>query len=410
MTAQAKLRRISLARQGLANRSAFGSGLAGTRRAIERLGYVQIDTISVVTRAHHHVLLSRVPGYRPEMLERLQAQGRIFEYWAHAAAYLPMSDYRFALPHMQAMRARQARWVRSHDDELMGRVLNRVRAEGPLMARDFAAPEDRRAGPWWDWKPAKRALEQLFMQGDLMTVGRSGFQKVYDLTERVLPADVDTRPPTLAEYAAHLVQRHVTAHGFASVPACAHLRQTPGLREALGQALADARERGELVETTLDAGAGTTERVHVAVDALEQRAPSLRGPPRLLSPFDNLLTRRQRGQSLFGFDYQIECYVPEPKRRFGYFCLPVLYGERLVGRADCKAHRRDGRLEIRRTFVEHPEWLPRDRDEACRGLARALWDFAGHNDCDRVTLGDVDPVDWRAPLTKACRQLKGEIS
>jgi hypothetical protein len=395
----ARLRRITLDRQGLLKRAPFGSGLAGARRAIERLGYVQIDTISVISRAHDHILQVRVPGYTPRVLDRLQADGSVFEYWAHAAAYLPMRDYRFALPRMLDMRQRRDRWIRSRDTSLMAKVLDRVRQDGPLQTRDFEAAAHSSTG-WWDWKPAKRALEQLFMQGDLMVAGRSGFQKVYDLPERVLPDRVDTRAPSLSEYAAHLIDRQLAAHGFASVRSCTYQRRTPGLNEAVARALEDAHHQQALVRMEIE----RPERlIYIDPEALDGRAPPAPSRARLLSPFDNMIILRHRGLSLFGFDYQLECYVPEGKRRFGYFCLPVLYRDRFVGRLDCKAHRKERRLEVKRLFVEHEQWLHRDQDAAFAAIADALAELAAHNDCQAVELQDVQPRRWLQPMARALR-------
>lgn len=395
-----RLRRLGLDRQGLLTHAPFGRGLAGTRRAIETLGYVQIDTISVVSRAHDHVLQSRVPGYRPELLDRLQADGSVFEYWAHAAAYLPLRDYRYARPHMNAMRARQGRWIRSHDNRLMARVLDRVRLDGPLQARDFEA-ERRHSAGWWDWKPAKQALEQLFMQGDLMIVRRDGFQKIYDLTERVLPGWVNTSEPTLDEYAAHLVERRLAAHGMACARTCTYQRRTPGLLDAVRRHLDAAERAGALVRTALPATGGRAEPMFLAPAALDGRAPSARARARLLSPFDNALIQRQAASRLFDFDYQLECYRPESKRRFGYFCLPLMFGDQFVGRADCKAHRATGRLAVKRLFLEHPRRLPRDRVAACRAVALAAAQLAAHNACQSVEVGAVEPADWQTDMIQA---------
>ena len=397
-----RLRRLALERQGLLAGAPFGRGLPGARRAIEAIGYAQIDTISVVSRAHDHVFQARVPGFRPDMLDRLQARGEVFEYWAHAAAYLPMRDYRFALPRMADVRAGQERWVRCRDTALMNRVLERVRAEGPLQARDFEAPQGRRGAGWWDWKPTKRALEQLFMEGALMTVGRAGFQKVYDLAERVLPDGVDTRPPTLAEYAEHLIERQLAALGCASTRVCVYQRYTPGLRDAVDAALRAEVAEGRLLPLALDAPGGPRETVYVEPEAFETRLPPARAQARILSPFDNLVIHRHRGQSLFDFDYQLECYVPEPKRRFGYFCLPILYRDRLVGRADCKAHRRTGRFEIKQLFLEHPDAVDRDGDGALAAIASAFADLAAHNGCDRIEVGDVRPGRFGKAFRRAC--------
>jgi len=326
------LRRLALERQGLLKQAPFGRGRAGVRRAIEQLGYVQIDTISVVSRAHDHVLEARVPGYRPELLDAAIERGEVFEYWAHAAAYLPMRDYRFALPKMHAMRAGEDRWVRSRDARLMRRVLDRIRAEGPLQTRDFDAPKQHRNSGWWDWKPAKHALEQLFMQGDLMVVGRRGFQKVYDLSERVLPAHVDTRTPSVDEFAIHLIERQLAATGCASTRVCAYQRTTPGLRQALDAALQEAAAAGELIRLSLGNGGTGTETVFAAPDALERRAaPAPRGPrvldgntgvlrvpspaPRYARGHGRGVRRRSRGRAGPGVDQALRDPAARAPRR-----------------------------------------------------------------------------------------------
>lgn len=158
-----RLRRLALSAQGLVQAQPYGPygrGLAGARNAIGHLGYVQVDTISVVQRAHHHVLNSRVPDFRPAMTNQMLRDGDIFEYWAHAAAFLPMADFRFSLPYKHAIRSGQTHWFRTPDQKLMDELLARIRSHGPLRSRDLDNPTAKRAG-WWDWKPAKKALEQL---------------------------------------------------------------------------------------------------------------------------------------------------------------------------------------------------------------------------------------------------------
>ena len=175
----AKLRCIALAQQGLLNQKTQTAetaetavGAAGVAATIARLGYVQIDTISVVERAHHHVLWTRVKNYKPEYLDTAVKEKKVFEYWFHAAAYLPINDYRFALPRMNAIKSGEKHWFDNIDKKLLRSVYRRIQAEGPLRARDFADTKSTNTG-WWDWKPAKQAIEQLFMQGDLMIVGLS---------------------------------------------------------------------------------------------------------------------------------------------------------------------------------------------------------------------------------------------
>lgn len=378
-----------LERQGLLKREPFGRGKAATLRAIEQLGYVQIDTIAVVERAHHHVLRTRVGNYQPEHLERLQREGRIFEYWSHAAAYLPIADYRFTWPKRQRMVANADRWIRSRNAGLLRDVLARIREEGPLKARDFEAP-DHAGGGWWNWKPAKGALEQLFMQGDLMTVGRDGFEKIYDLTERVLPADVDTRPPTQREFVEHLLDATLRTQGFATSPAVLYQRPGADLRTTLQQLFDERVAAASLVPIRLPDGSPA----FAEPELLERRAPIAGNRVSILSPFDNLLIQRKRTRAVFDFDYQIECYVPESKRRYGYFCLPILYRDRLVGRLDCKAHRRDARLEIRDLYIEDDSLRTRPPTEFIEALDEGLARFAADNGCEPP--GVPAPRHWRA--------------
>ncbi len=392
-----KLRRVALEQQGLLRNAHFGRGKNATLRTIEHLGYVQIDTISVVQRAHHHVLMTRVPNYQPRFLERLQTEGKVFEYWYHAAAYLPMRDYRFALPRMRAMKSRLkeggAGWVRSRDSQLMTEILDRIRSDGRLRSRDFEDTRDSNAG-WWDWKPAKRALEQLFIQGDLMITGRDGFQKSYDLPERVLPSDINVDEPTDTEMAVHVIDNTLRAHGFATLKSFTHGRKDSTLRVAVKKCLEEGVADGRFTHFTTSDGT----RWYGDASALETRAPATSAAVRILSPFDNAVILRHRGQALFEFDYQIECYVKAELRQFGYFCLPILYRDRFVGRMDCKAHRQDQHLEIKQLFLERPV------DEGfVQALTDAIWSFADGNDCVDVSLTRCNPAKLSEPITTSLR-------
>jgi len=377
MSLAAKLRRIALHRQGLLRAESFGRGKRAVLRAIEQIGYVQIDTISVVERAHHHVLHSRIANYHPAMLGQLLRERKLFEYWFHAAAYLPMADYRFSLPRMRQLNG-ERHWFKDSDRKLMREILARIEAEGPLRARHF---EDEREGNsgWWDWKPAKQALEQLFMQGELMVSAREGFQKVYDLPGRVIPEWVDTHTPTRDEFAAHLIDTSLRAHGFATLVSMTYLRKGQQLRESVKQQLQDRIEAGLLVRQPLDKNCS----VYIDPEVLEARAPHSVAQLRILSPFDNLVIQRQRGREVFAYDYQIECYLPRAERQFGYFCLPLLYRDRLVGRIDCKAHRNSSTLEVRSLHVEHP--VGEDFPEL---LTAALQSFAAFNGCAQVDIAN----------------------
>lgn len=381
------LRRVAVRASGVTSRAPFGRARAGAARALEHLGYVQVDTISVIARAHDHILASRVPGYRSEHLQQLVARQQAFEYWAHAAAYLPISDFRHALPRMARFAARH-RQLRAAERREMSRVQDRVRTEGPLRARDFEAPPGHKTG-WWSWKPAKLALERLFHEGALMVSGREGFEKRFDLTERVLPASVDTRTPTLAEHAAWLVagaRRHLGV--FTARHAC-YQRREPGLRKAVAGAITAACDRGEIVPLRPATWTGGR-RWYVDTAALEASAQPIARRLRALSPFDPLVLHRDRMSALFGFDYQLECYLPEPKRRFGYFSLPLVTGVRIVGRADCKAERSEGRLRCRHLALESGA-AQIDPDLLLNGLH----DLARMNACSCLLVERVSGVSDR---------------
>jgi hypothetical protein len=227
------------------------------------------------------------------------------------------------------------------------------------------------------------------MQGELMAACRDGFQKVYDLPERVLPDWVDTSRPSIDEYAAYLVDTTLRAHGFAALKSMTYLRRGKALRNAVKELLAERIDAGLLV--CVDAGDATP--VYVDPELLESRAPRCSARVRLLSPFDNAVIQRQRGREVFGFDYQIECYLPESKRSYGYFCLPILYRDRFVGRADCKAHRGSRELEIRDLHLER-----RVDDRFAALLRRELESFAAFNGCDRIRCRDAVDRRYRQQL------------
>lgn len=379
----ARLRRLALNAQGLLQAQPFGRGLSGARNAIGHLGYVQVDTISVVERAHHHVFHSRVPGFRPAMTNQMLLNGDIFEYWAHAAAFLPINDFRFSLPYKQAIKSGQVHWFRRPEKKLMQNLYERIRHDGPLRSRDLESPARKGAG-WWDWKPAKKALEQLYMEGDLMVCDRDGFQKTYDLTERVLPSHIDTRMPGMEEFAAHMVNQQLRCHGVVSLKGITYQRRNPLLRKAVKALVEEKLAQGDLEQVRV----GNGEVFLIETEALEGRLPRVQNRMRILSPFDNSVIQRQRLRALFAFDYQIECYLPAAKRRYGYFSLPLLYRDEFVGRMDCKAHRKSGHLEIHSLHMEAHRF---DEASVIAAFADAVSEFRYFQGCESVSLNNVYP-------------------
>lgn len=375
------LRRLALHHQGLGADAAFGTGIDATCRAIEHLGYVQIDTIAVVERAHHHVLWNRVPDYQQEHLNCLLRDQQIFEYWYHAASYLPMRDYRFALPQMISIRNGENRYFRNADPNMMKEILARVKAEGELRMRDIDSGKGKGDRRWWNWGAGRRAVEQLYMQGELMVCERQGMQKVYNLAERCLPSDLDLRVPSMYEYAQYLLKTTLRAHGVFSWKQLIHLKVGKEIRDSMRQVLNEQIEAGMIEVVKLD----NAQTLYVDVTALE-RLPVMQPKLKILSPFDNLVIHRERLSDLFNFDYKIECYVPAAKRVYGYFCLPILYGDRIVGRIDCKAHRALKKLEV---LSLHLEDELSDQNDFMLLLKTELQRFAEFNACEILELNKI---------------------
>lgn len=367
----ARARSIILQAQLLAGYKPVKNPLHSAQQIIEHLGYVQIDTIAVVERAHEHIFWSRNTKYEPGMVNNLLQQRKVFEYWTHAMSYVPMTDYRYYLPRMKNFQSAKNNWFltrESRSKHLAEYILDRIRDEGPLGAKDF---EDNRVGKnngWWDWKPAKDALEVLFWQGKLMITERNKFQKRYDLPERVVPDTIDTSFPNEQDTAAFLVGRALQSLGLCSKKDLHNYLHPEGARDsdmracspaAVDRALAEALESGSAA-SCLVAGGDETE-YFLTADALTHKSKTPAGV-HILSPFDNLVIKRERLNRLFGFDYTIECYVPQPKRKYGYFVLPVLYNDSFVARIDAKADRKSGTLLLQNLHAEQgtdiDEWLP----------------------------------------------------
>jgi len=308
-----------------------------------------------------------------------------------------MSEFRFSLPYKQAIKSGQTHWYKNRDHKLMDELLARVRVDGPLRSRDLDQQKGKKHSGWWDWKPAKQALEQLYMQGDLMVTNREGFQKTYDLSERVLPSAVDTSEPSIDEYAAHLLHQQLRSNGLASLKSCTYLRRNTALRRSVKALIDEGCALGTLEPVTLDNG----DAYVVAAGALDSAAPRLSNRLSILSPFDNCVIQRERLKAVFGFEYQIECYVPEAKRRFGYFSLPLLYRDTFVGRMDCKAHRSEKHLEIKSLHFEPHDF---DQDSLIEALSKAMARFRKFQGCETVSVGTVRPQRLQSTVRKALSQ------
>ena len=396
-----RLRRLALSAQGLLQAQPYGRGLAGARKAINHIGYVQIDTISVVERAHHHVFYSRVPKFKPAMTNTMLLDRDIFEYWTHAAAFIPISDFRFSLPYKHAIKNGQTHWYKTPDKKLMRELLSRIRSDGPLRSRDLDTNSTKRTG-WWDLKPAKKALEQLYMEGELMVSNREGFQKTYDLTERVLPSHINSKTPNIEEFSTHLVDQQLRCHGLASLKGLTYLRKNPELRKAVKDLVNERLAQGTVEQIQVNSG----ERFIIEAGGLECPLPQLSNRMLILSPFDNSVIQRERLKTLFEFDYQIECYVPAAKRQYGYFSLPLLYRGEFIGRMDCKAHRKTSHLEIKALHLEQYHF---DDDAIIAAFVNAITAFCSFQGCHSISLTQAHPKHLTQPLQRALKPLEGQL-
>jgi len=396
---QRDARKLFLKQQGLLRDNEFGQGKNATNKAIQRLSYVQIDTISVINRAHEHVLYNRVGNYNPAHLEKLVQEREIFEYWSHAAAFLPFKDFRYSLPVMKGFRD-----TTKCDARLAAQALSRIRTEGPLQSRDFEDTSGRKRGGWWEHKPAKKVLDHLFFSGELMVTRREGFQKVFDLTENVIPPTVDTSEPTIDEWTRFIVLSMVRALGIATEfdigyakPIIRRLSRI-SLKDPLKAAIAALVAEGQLLEVHVQGRTCyTTEQL---LGLLPTR--STRQSVRLLSPFDNVVINRRRTIELFDFDYLLECYVPAPKRKYGYFALPLLYGDALIGRLDAKAQRKHKQLQVNNLVLEPHVAV---EDQLIQALATGISRFAKNHDCDSFSFQRSTPKTLIAPLNAAVEKL-----
>jgi uncharacterized protein YcaQ len=387
-------RKLVLLSQRLPPAKQNGNAVSATLSAIEHLGYIQIDTISAVQRAHHHTLWNRNPRYATDQLDQLVAQKQVYEYWSHAAAYLPMRDFRFSLPRKRANASGEEKHWYLPDKRLMRSVKKRIASEGPLMAKDFEGSGGKKGG--WGGKPAKRALECLYMQGDLMIQSRANFHKVYDLTERVLPAGIDTTLPDADEYSRFLVTRYLQANGIGRPAEMTYLlKNTKPLVTATLQEMVSA---GELLEIAV--GVDGYYALPNAMSLLSK--PLARAKLKILSPFDNLLIQRKRMQSLFGFEYLIECYVPEAKRQYGYFSLPILWDGKLVARMDCRTERKKSLLHVHHLSLE-PSL--KKTEAFSIALQKELAGFMRFNRCTQVRLHKTTPAKFKTVMRSRVKEL-----
>jgi uncharacterized protein YcaQ len=381
--------------QGLHERPHAAVGKEDALDSIRRMGVLQIDTISVIARSPYLALWSRIGNYNPQWLDDLLAEGRIFEYPGHAAAFIPIEDYPFYRHRMKDYEhGRGGQWMSEHP-EVVGRVLSLIRQQGSARSADFER-KDGKGGTWWDWKPEKIALEVLYNAGLLMIARRENFHRIYDLRERVLPGWEDTPFPSEKEVRRELALKAVRALGITLARWVPDYFRTS--RRGIGELLEQLTHEGLLLRAVID-GINASAFIHRDHQHLAERIVTGDVRPTLttlLSPFDPLVWDRKRALELFSFDYRIEIYVPEAKRQFGYFSTPILHRGDLVGRLDPKAHRKKGIFEVRSLHLDPGVFLT---DDLVKGLAGMLRECAAWHETPEVILQRSDPPELAPLLT-----------
>ncbi|MFW9809814.1 MAG: winged helix-turn-helix domain-containing protein [Candidatus Thorarchaeota archaeon] len=363
-----------------------------------RIHNIQIDTISVVSRSHNLIAFNRFSDYREGDVWNLQREGKLFEYWSHAACLMPIETYPFYVWrrsfYPEELWASFRKWGAENKD-IIEDVYNKVKKEGATNSASVGERTTKSDG-WWDWKIEKRALEYLYTTGRLMVAYRSGFQKHYDLAERVVPAGIDTEPLSNEEAADFLVETTLNSLGLGShMDFRTYLGRLParklwnGKKVEVEAHLDEKMKEGVLQEVAIES---IRERFYILQENVDRLMKMASGyddtPVKILSPFDNVIRERHYPEQLWNFEYKIECYVPAAKRVYGYFVLPILEGTDLAGRLDAKVHRNERVLEIKSLFLESkslqsPDGLERLKD--------GVIDFARFHSCEQIDVGLVRP-------------------
>ena len=381
-------RRLFLDRHALGSRPDHALTDDETLDLIRKLGFVQLDSVNAVERAHHMILFSRAGGYRRELLNTLHHDSRaLFEHWTHDASLIPIEFYphwhhRFRTAKTRIDHPRWRERFGPEPEKAIRRVRARIRKEGALSTRDF---DDKGEGGWWGWGPSKTALEFLWRTGELAITRRDGFEKIYDHAERVIPGDLRRARPTRRQTIDWAAREALHRLGLATPQELAGFFDLIEIAEAKDWAKTALR-RKEIIEVSVESADGSR-RSALAFPAIEATLAALGDvppAPRLLSPFDPAIRDRKRTLRLFGFDYTIEIFVPEKKRRYGYYVLPILEGTRFIGRADLKTHREEGKLEVKGFWPEPGVKLDKARKAA---IEETLTDLARFTGVTRVEAG-----------------------
>ena len=391
---RADVKRLSVVKQGLHQRD------ADLKRVVQRIGLLQLDSISVVARSHYLVMLARAGLYDPADLDALLDSGELFETWAHAACLVPIADYPFFHARLQQKRLGEVKWhierLGDQTDAIVQEVRETIRQRGPMASRDFDIGR-KQPGGWWNWKPAKIALEYLFSRGELLVSHRRNFQRYYDLPERVLARHAFALDKTIEDFQRFTIERGLRHIGIATSNHIAEYYHQP--KRAAAAITDDMTQSGAALPVAVE-GWQTPAYIHRDDLALLERVQAGEIPTQrtaFLSPFDNLFWDRDRDLMLWDFYYRIEVYTPKAKRVHGYYVMPILHGCELVGRIDPKVDRKAGRLICHNLHIERGVKLT---GTLMRGLISAFEEFMVFHGCDEFELGRCN----RVPLERRLRK------
>ncbi|QPB20502.1 winged helix-turn-helix domain-containing protein [Rhizobium sp. 007] len=374
-------RRVFLAKQGLSSPPNRALTKAGLLQLIHDIGFVQVDSIQTVERAHHQILFSRNQTYRREHLTALlEKDGALFEHWTHDASILPSAFFKYwkhKFRHQEEVLVeRWRKWRGEGFEHAFDETYERVARDGAIMAREIKA-DGHTSGGWWNWHPNKTALEYFWRTGKFAIAGRSNFQKIYDLVERVIPAEFRDPEVSREEFVDWACRSALKRLGFATHGEIAAFWNLLSPDEAKAWV---STHRDELTEILIEPALGGKPRPSWAfADFLSTLDGYLEAPARIrvLSPFDPTIRDRNRTERLFGFFYRIEVFVPEPKREYGYYVFPLLEGDKLIGRIDMKADRKQGTLDVKRLWLEPGVKASAGRMERLRAELERVAKFAG---------------------------------
>lgn len=395
--------RFILEKQGLLTTKPAKSVLEVARR----IHNVQIDTISVVARSHDLTIYNRFENYTEKEIWDNLRRKELFEYYSHGLCLIPIEDYPFYKLCMDDYRDREknSRWEKwlTVNQKIVDFVLNRVKKEGPLSSKDFKVPEERKSKGWFEWKEEKRALEYLFYRGDLLINHREGFQKYYDIPERVLPLNISHEPMSIKDAPDYLLNTTLSSLGicdYEEIKSYIRSRTVKLIWNNKPSLITEYLEEKVKDDTLIKVNVQGIDRTQFIKSTDSKKIETVKSlesaEAKLINPFDNVARDRNLLRKFWNYDYKLEAYTPAPDRIFGYYLMPILIDHQIVGRLEPKVHRKESRLEIKSIFFEN--WF-KPSINFYEKLAKGLWKFATFHNCTEITLNDNINKDTKNTLT-----------